>query len=240
MIDFYFSPTPNGHKVLILIEELGLPRRLIDVESLPGKHFNPDFLLVSPNNKMPAIVDRDPPGGAAPFAVFESGAILLYLAERHGFLPADPCARSEQVQWLMWQMAGLGPMSGQNGHFRHHALSERGSYAEQRYAREVRRLYAVLDRRLKGRDHIGEAYGVADIACHPWITSHAIQGIDLADFPHIARWLSHVGARPAVQRAYATGPGYRPSARLEDDDHRRRYRQTAEMLRDAYDAMDRA
>jgi len=245
MIDLYFSPTPNGHKVLILLEEIGLDYRLIDIEALDGRHFNPGFVRISPNAKMPAIVDHAPADGGPPFAVFESGAILIYLADKAGrFLPTELRARSEVLQWLMWQMASLGPMSGQNGHFRHQAPPATDAYAPERYAREVRRLYALLelrlhdrglhDRGLQDRAHVCGEYSIADIACHPWIAAHAIQGIDLGEFPALARWLAAVAARPAVARAYATGPAYGPSARLDEAGHTRRYRQTAEMLRAAH------
>jgi GST-like protein len=240
MIDLYFRPTANGHKITIFLEEARLKHRLIPIGSIPGGEFAPEFLRISPNNKMPAIVDHAPVDGGAPLAVFESGAILIYLAEKTGrFLAGEPRARATALQWLMWQMSGLGPISGQNGHFRHQALPDAGRYAPERFSRELRRLYAVLDYRLRDRDYIADDYGIADMACHPWICTHVVQGIDLGEFPNIKRWSAAIAARPTVQRAYATTDGYQASPRAQsDEEHRRRYQQTAEMLRAAYAEMD--
>jgi GSH-dependent disulfide-bond oxidoreductase len=238
MIDLYFRPTSNGHKITIFLEETGLGYRLIPMESVEGGVFNPDFLRISPNNKMPVIVDHEPPDGGPPLSVFESGAILIYLAEKTGrFLPSEPRARAEALQWLMWQMAGLGPMSGQNGHFRHQAPAPADPYASGRYMREVSRLYTVLDHRLRDRSYVAGDYGIADMACHPWISTYQIQGMNLDDFPHLKRWWSQVGDRPALQRAYGQAR-YEPSARLDEAAHKARYQQTAEMLRAAYARMD--
>ncbi len=204
MIDLYYWPTPNGHKITLFLEEAGMPYRVIPVDIGRGDQFQPEFLAISPNNKMPAIVDRAPADGGEPVSVFESGAILLYLAEKTGaLLPADPRARIEVLEWLFWQVAGLGPMLGQNHHFGTYA-PERIPYAIERYERETTRLYGVLDRRLAGREFIaGDALSIADLACHPWVASHAQQKIDLHAFPEVRRWFEAIAARPAAQRAYA-------------------------------------
>lgn len=203
MIDFHHAETPNGLKVRLFFEESGLEHRAIRIDLSAGAQFDPAFLAISPNNKIPAIVDHAPDDGGAPLAVFESGAILLYLAQKTGrFLPADARARLEAVQWLFWQMAGLGPMAGQAGWFRVYA-PERVPLAIDRYTRETRRLYGVLDRRLAGRDFVAGEFSIADMACYPWIVPHAAHGQDLGEFPHLARWFAAVGARPATLRAYA-------------------------------------
>lgn len=205
MIDLSYWPTPNGHKVTLFLEEAGLPYRLVPVNLTKGEQFLPDFLRISPNNKMPAIVDHAPPDGGPPLAVFESGAILEYLATKSGqFLPTEVRARTEVMQWLFWQMGGLGPMLGQNHHFAHSA-SEKIPYAIERYVTETARLYRVLDTQLAGRDFIARTYSIADMACHPWIASYARQSQKLEDFPNVKRWFEAVGARPAVKRAYALG-----------------------------------
>ncbi|HET8818370.1 MAG TPA: glutathione S-transferase N-terminal domain-containing protein [Xanthomonadaceae bacterium] len=214
MIQLHYWPTPNGHKVTLFLEEAGLPYELRPVDIGAGDQFKPEFLAISPNNKMPAIVDREPADGGAPLSVFESGAILLYLAEKTGrFLPADLRGRNETLEWLFWQMAGLGPMTGQYGHF-HVYAPEAIDYAKDRYRREVERLMGVLDRRLAGRGFIaGDALTIADMACHPWIDAYTKAPVDLAPYPELRRWHAAVGARPAVQRAYAVGKTVRP-----DDD----------------------
>lgn len=208
MLDVYFAATPNGMKVRLLLEELAeqgapLAHRLIPVRLSAGEQFRPEFLAISPNNKIPAIVDHAPADGGAPLPVFESGAILEYLADKAGrLLPREPRARIETLQWLAWQMAGLGPMAGQAGWFRVHS-PQRDDYAIDRYVRETRRLYGVLDRRLAGRAFIaGDAYSIADIACWPWIVSHAGHGQTLEEFPDLARWFDAVGKRPATRRAF--------------------------------------
>ena len=238
MIDLYFRPTANGHKITIFFEEAGLDYRLIPMHEVGGS-FAPKFLRLSPNNKMPAIVDHDPAGGGAPITVFESGAILIYLAEKTGkFLSADARLRIETIQWLMWQMAALGPVSGQNGHFLHQALPDSGAYAVERFQRELGRLYTVLDYRLHGREFIVDGYSIADIACHPWISTWKLQGMDIDAFPDLKRWWMAVGERPAVQRAYGAAV-YQPSPRLETDaEHQQKYRQTGQMLLDAYARME--
>lgn len=209
MIDLYYWPTPNGHKITIFLEEIGLPYTVHPVDIGAGDQFKPEFLAFSPNNKMPAIIDRSPLGGGDPISVFESGAILQYLADRTGrFLPADARARIEANEWLFWQMAGLGPMTGQYGHF-HVYAPEDIPYAMDRYRREVLRLLGVLDRRLDGRRFVaGEDYSIADMAIHPWINPYTKAPLDLSGFVHLNRWHAEVGARPAVQRAYAVAERY--------------------------------
>jgi GST-like protein len=202
MIDLYYSPTPNGLKVRILLEEAGLPYRVVPVSLSKGEQFAPSFLAVSPNGKIPAIVDHVPADGGEPLSMFESGAILLYLADKTGrFIPPDLRSRAEVVQWLFWQMAGLGPMAGQNGFFKVYA-PEKVPYAIERYRRETARLYGVLDRRLEGREFIAGDYSVADIACYPWIVPHQAHGHTLGDFPHLQRWFGNIASRPAVRRTY--------------------------------------
>lgn len=200
MIDLYTWPTPNGHKVHILLEELKLPYKVIPINIGKGDQFKPSFLKISPNNKMPAIVDRKGPGGK-PMSLFESGAILLYLAEKEGkFLPKATRAKYEVIQWLMFQMASVGPMLGQAHHFRNYA-PKRIQYAYDRYTNEATRIYGVINRRLKKSTFIAnEKYSIADIAIYPWIRSHANQGQKLEDYPDLKRWYEAIDARPAVQR----------------------------------------
>jgi GST-like protein len=201
MIDVHFVPTPNGHKVTIMLEEVGLPYRLIPYDMLKGDHLSPDYRRINPNGRLPAIVDHEPIGGGAPFAVFESGAILLYLSEKMGgaFMPADPRRRSLAQQWLMWQMAGLGPMHGQAHHFVRYA-PEGQDYGVARYVNEARRLLAVLERRLAVADYLAEEYSVADMAAWPWIRATRAIALSLDDYPNIGRWFVAVGERPAVMR----------------------------------------
>jgi GST-like protein len=205
MIELYFWTTPNGYKPLIFLEETGLDYVLKPVDIGAGAQFEPDFLKIAPNNRIPAIIDTAPKGGGAPVSVFESGAILTYLAEKTGhFLPTEPAARADVQQWLFWQMGGLGPMAGQNHHFSNYA-PEKIRYAIDRYVKETTRLYRVLDTRLADRDFIAGDYSIADMASYPWIVPYRNQGQDLADFPNLARWFAVVGARDAVKRAYAKG-----------------------------------
>ena len=215
MIDLYYAPTPNGLKVRLFLEETGLPYRIQRVDLAKGEQFAPDFLAISPNNKIPAIVDRAPVPNDGPLAVFESGAILIYLAEKTGeLLPILPRERLDTLQWLFWQVGGLGPMAGQMGHFNVYA-PERVPYALNRYRNEVRRLYGVLDRRLADRDFVAGEYSIADIAIFPWIVPHEAHDQRLDDFPHLRRWYDALGARPAVQRAYeGVGDTYRPKQPL--------------------------
>lgn len=205
MIELHSFPTPNGWKVSIALEELGLEYELHSVNISRGEQFEPDFLAISPNNRVPAILDRDPMGGGEPVSVFESGAILLYLAEKAGrLIPRDPRRRVAALEWLMWQMGGLGPMCGQAGHFLNYA-PEPIPYGIDRYGNEVRRLYGVLDKQLDGREFIAEEYSVADLACWPWIALHGHHGVDPADFPNLDRWFRQLGERPAVQRGTGIG-----------------------------------
>ena len=210
MIDLYYWTTPNGHKITMFLEETGIPYRIVPVDIGTGAQFAPEFLAIAPNNRIPAIIDHDPAGGGAPLAVFESGAILLYLAEKTGrLLPADLRGRTQVSQWLFWQMANLGPMAGQNHHFARYA-PERIPYAIERYVNETNRLYGVLNERLTGRSFIAGDYSIADIACYPWIVPHERQGQKLADFPHLARWFHAIRERPATVRAYARAATVNP------------------------------
>jgi GST-like protein len=202
MIDLYYWPTPNGWKVSIALEEMEIPYQLFPVNIGRAEQFDPDFLRISPNNRMPAIVDRDPDGGGEPISVFETGAILLYLGEKTGkFLPGDLRGRVEVTEWLMWQMGGLGPMLGQNHHFRSYA-AEKLQYAIDRYTDEANRLYGVLDRRLEGRRYVCGEYSIADMACWPWIVPHELQGQNLDDFPNVKRWYDQMKTRPGVRRGF--------------------------------------
>jgi GSH-dependent disulfide-bond oxidoreductase len=221
MIDLYYWPTPNGHKITVFLEETGLPYRLIPVNIGRGEQFQPGFLEISPNNRMPAIVDHAPTGGGASVSLFESGAILLYLAEKTGrFLPADLRGRVEVLQWLFWQMGGLGPMAGQTHHFLHYAPA-RIDYAADRYVKETSRLYAVLDKRLADREFVAGAYSIADMASYPWIVPHQRQDQDLDAFPNLKRWFDAIRARPAVERAYEKGKAI--SAQPVVDDEAKKY-----------------
>jgi GST-like protein len=205
MIDLHYWPTPNGHKITIMLEETGLDYTIHPVDIGKGEQFAPDFLAIAPNNRMPAIVDHDPAVGGAPIAVFESGAILLYLAEKTGRFGGDALReRTEVNQWLMWQMGGLGPMLGQNHHFNIYA-PEKIPYAMERYVKETNRLYGVLDRRLADRAFVAGDYSVADMAAYPWIVPHEAQGQTLADFPNVKRWFDTIAARPATVAAYEKG-----------------------------------
>ena len=204
MLDLYYWTTPNGHKVTMFLEEAELAYTLRPVNIGKGEQFEPEFLAIAPNNRIPALVDREPDDGGEPLALFESGAILEYLADKTGrFLPQETRPRFEVLQWLYWQMGGLGPMLGQNHHFKTYA-PERIDYAIKRYVDEAKRLYRVLDNRLEGRAFIaGDDYSIADMACYPWTVNHERQGIDLADYPNVQRWFAQIKARPATERAYA-------------------------------------
>ena len=211
MIDLYYWTTPNGHKVTMFLEEAGMEYKLHPVNIGKGAQFEPAFLAISPNNKMPAIVDHAPAGGGKPISVFESGAILLYLAGKTGqFIPRDLRGQVETLEWLMWQMAGLGPMLGQNHHFANYA-PEKIPYAIDRYTKETSRLFAVLNKRLAGRDFIvGKQYTIADIACYPWILPDR-QGQSFDDFPNLKRWHAAIRNRPATARAYARAKEVNPA-----------------------------
>jgi GST-like protein len=205
MIDLYYWPTPNGHKITIFLEETGMPYTIIPVNIAKGEQFQPKFLAISPNNRMPAIVDHTPMERGAPISVFESGAILLYLAEKsEQFLPVDLRGRVQVLEWLFWQMGGLGPMLGQNHHFTRYA-PEKIPYAIERYVRETGRLYGVLNTRLGEREFLAGAYSIADMAAYPWIVPHEAQGQNLDDFPNVKRWFEAIKSRPATIRAYERG-----------------------------------
>jgi GST-like protein len=211
MLDVHYWTTPNGHKITIFLEEAGLPYKLIPVNIGKGEQFKTDFLSVSPNNRIPALVDHTPAGGGKPIAVFESGAILLYLAEKTGqFIPRDTRGRFEAIQWLFWQMGNLGPMAGQNNHFSNYAV-EKLPYAMDRYRNEVNRLYGVLDKRLSDRSFVGGDYSIADMAVYPWIVPYERQGQRLEDFAHLKRWFEAIRARPAVVRAYEKAKEVNPN-----------------------------
>ena len=211
MIDLHYWTTPNGHKVSIFLEEAGLPYKIFAVNIGANEQFEPDFLKISPNNKIPAIVDHEPADGGQPLNLFESGAILLYLAEKTGqFMTQDLRGRQETLQWLFWQMGGLGPMAGQNHHFNRFA-KEKIPYAIKRYVDETARLYGVLNERLADRAFVaGEDYSIADMAIYPWIVPHTFQQQDLDDFPHIKRWFESIANRDAVKRAYALADQINP------------------------------
>ena len=217
MIDLYYWTTPNGHKITLFLEEAGLPYRIVPVNIGKGEQFAPDFLNISPNNRIPAIVDHAPGDGGPPLSIFESGAILLYLADKTGrFIPADLRGRNEVLQWLFWQIGGLGPMAGQNHHFTQYA-PELLSYAIDRYVKETARLYAVLNKRLKDRDYVAGEYSIADMACYPWIVPHERQRQKLEDFPRLQRWFDAVRERPATQRAYARAKEINVSAVVSEE-----------------------
>lgn len=200
MIDLYYWPTPNGHKISIALEEMGLEYQIFPINISHDDQFQPDFLKISPNNKIPAIVDQNGPQGQA-ISVFESGAILQYLSRKTGlFYPTDEIKRVEVEQWLMWQMGGFGPMLGQNHHFSRFA-PERIAYATERYLNETKRLYKVLDTQLMGQHYVAGEYSIADMAILPWILRHEWQQIDLEDYPNVKAYMQRLTARPAVQRA---------------------------------------
>jgi GSH-dependent disulfide-bond oxidoreductase len=223
MIELYYWPTPNGHKITLFLEETGLPYIIKPVNIGKGEQFEPAFLKISPNNRMPAIVDTAPVDGGEPISVFESGAILQYLAEKTGrFLPADLRGRTTVMEWLFWQVGGLGPMLGQNHHFNRYA-PEKIPYAIERYVRETHRLYGVLDRRLEGREFIaGKEYSIADMAAYPWTVSHEDQGISLDEFPRVKRWFAHIRDRAATKRAYAIGDTIKGKLDARTDEEARR------------------
>ena len=232
MLDLYYWPTPNGWKISIMLEECGLPWRLVPMNIGKGEQFTPEFLAISPNNRMPAIVDPAPAGGGEPLAVFESGAILCYLADKTGrFLPAELRARYQVLQWLMWQMGGLGPMAGQNGHFLLYA-KDKLPYAIERYGREVNRLYGVLDGQLARTSAFvaGADYSIADMAIFPWVRTWKAQQVPLDEFPHVKRWFDQVIERPAVRRGLDAGKELRASA-LTDEARQALFGQTAQSVR---------
>lgn len=211
MIDLYYWTTPNAHKTTLFLEETGLAYSVHPINIGKGDQFHPDFLKIAPNNRIPAIVDQSPADNGEPIAIFESGAILLYLADKTGrFIPETLRERNTVLQWLFWQMGGLGPMAGQNHHFNVYA-PEKIPYAVDRYVRETARLYGVLNKHLANRDFIADDYSIADMACYPWIVSHERQGQDLATFPALKRWYDAIAQRPATQRAYALVDSVNPN-----------------------------
>ena len=218
MIDAHYWPTPNGWKLSIALEEMELEYRLVPVNIGAGAQFEPEFLAISPNNRMPAIVDHDPPGGGKPISVFETGAILIYLAEKCGrFLPTDLRGRTEVLEWLMWQMGGVGPMFGQAGHFRFYAPVEQ-PYAKERYRNEMLRLYGVLDRRLEGREFVAGDYSIADMAIWPWVITYKRQEVDLEQFANVRRWYKALQTRPALRRGYDVGKEFgKPDGNWDDE-----------------------
>ena len=232
MIDLYYWTTPNGHKITLMLEECGLDYRIVPVNIGAGEQFAPAFLRISPNNRIPAIVDHAPADDGAPLSLFESGAILLYLAEKTGrFLGADLRARNEALQWLFWQVGGLGTMAGQNHHFSNYA-PEKLPYAIDRYVNETGRLYAVLDRRLERQEYIAGDYSIADMACYPWVVPYRAQGQDLADFPHLRRWFDAVAARPATMRAYARAEQINQTPVITEESRRILFGQCARTVKD--------
>ena len=228
MIDLYYWPTPNGHKITLFLEEMAMPYNIVPVNIGKGEQFKPEFLAISPNNRMPAIVDHSPLERGAPISVFESGAILLYLAEKsEHFIPNDSRGRVEVLQWLFWQVGGLGPMAGQNHHFTRDA-PEKIPYAIDRYVNETNRLYGVLNKRLADREFIAGAYSIADMACYPWIVPYELQGQRLEDFPHLKRWFEAIKARPATVRAYEKGAAFNASSTWSEEAKKVLFGQTAD------------
>jgi GST-like protein len=226
MYDLHYWPTPNGKKVTILLEELGAPYTVIPCNIGRGDQFTPEFLAMNPNHRMPVLVDRDPAGGGAPIAIFESGAIMLYIAEKEGrFLPTDIRGRTEVMQWVVWQMANQGPKTGECGHFRRLGETKGDqTYAVTRFTDEVNRLYGVLNNRLYDRPWIaGDAYSVADMICYPWTVNWKGQGQDIEEFRHFKRWFETMSARPAVQRGLAVtaGPADDPASLSSEEQARR-------------------
>ncbi|TAD89083.1 MAG: thiol:disulfide oxidoreductase [Alphaproteobacteria bacterium] len=232
MIELYYWTTPNGHKVTMALEEMGLPYTLHGINIGKGEQFQPEFLKIAPNNRIPAIVDTAPVDGGQPVSLFESGAILLYLAEKTGqFLPQDLRGRADALQWLFWQMGGLGPMAGQNHHFSQYA-PEKIPYAIDRYVKETNRLYGVLNKQLAEREFIVGSYSIADMACYPWIVPYERQGQSLEDFPHLKRWFHAIAARPATIQAYARAGEVNPTVGtpMTDDAKKVLFGQTAKTV----------
>jgi GSH-dependent disulfide-bond oxidoreductase len=230
MIDLHYWTTPNGHKVTMFLEETGLPYRIVPVRIGAGDQFKPEFLAIAPNNRIPAIIDNEPADGGAPISVFESGAILLYLAEKTGrFIPSDMRARLDVLQWLFWQMAGLGPMAGQNHHFGLYAPEL--TYAIDRYVNETNRLYGVLNKRLADRSFVAGDYSIADMACYPWIVPYERQRQNLDDFPHVKRWFNEIRERPATVRAYELAKEISSQNVMTEDAKKILFGQTASVVK---------
>lgn len=227
MIELHYWPTPNGHKVTIFLEETGLPYEIKPVDISSGDQFKPDFLRFSPNNRMPAIIDHAPTDGGEPITVFESGAILVYLAEKTGrFLPQETRARKMVLEWLFWQVGGIGPMAGQNHHFVQYA-PEKVPYAMNRYVNETNRLYGVLERRLQGREWLADDYSIADMAVYPWVVPWKSQRQDLDAFPNLRRWFDNMRARPAVRAAYEKGKPWSSRPAVTEEGKKLLFGQTA-------------
>jgi GST-like protein len=225
MIDFYYWPTPNGWKVSIMLEECGLPYRMIPVNIGKGDQFAPEFMAISPNNRMPAIVDHDDPDG--PLPIFESGAILMHLAEKAGrFMPVDRLGQKEMREWLFWQVGNLGPMAGQHSHFVNYAPDDQ-PYAQARYANEYNRCIGVLERRLEGRAFVLDDYSIVDMACWPWILIAKAMGQPLDEFPNVTRWRQAIKERPAVQRGVDLGKEVRRDSPPDEEQRRILFNQTA-------------
>ncbi|MDJ0597866.1 MAG: glutathione S-transferase N-terminal domain-containing protein [Crocosphaera sp.] len=217
MIDLYYWTTPNGHKITIFLEEAQLDYNIKLINIGKGEQFDPEFLKISPNNRIPAIVDHSPTDGDQPISIFESGAILFYLGKKiEQFLPTDIRGEMEVMQWLFWQIGGLGPMLGQNHHFSQYA-PEKIPYAINRYVKETERLYGILDKRLENRDYIAKDYSIADMAVYPWIVPHQQQQQNLADFPNLKRWFEAIKNRPAVQKAYEIAKNLKTEATITEE-----------------------
>jgi GST-like protein len=233
MIDLYYWTTPNGHKLTMFLEETGTEYRLIPINIGKGEQFQPEFLAVAPNNRIPAMVDTKPADGGKPVSLFESGAMLLYLADKTGkLIPQSLRGRAACLEWLFWQMAGLGPMAGQNGHFTQYA-PEKIPYAVDRYVKETNRLYGVLNKRLADHEFVADEYSIADIAAYPWIVPHERHGQNIADFPHLKRWFEAIRARPATVRAYARAKEVNPNppAALTEEGRKILFGQTAAVVK---------
>lgn len=232
MIELYYWPTPNGHKVTIFLEEASLDYRIVPIDISTGDQFKHEFLRISPNNRMPAMIDTTPADGGEPISIFESGAILLYLAEQTGkFFPTDLRGRKSVTEWLFWQMGGLGPMAGQNHHFVQYA-PEKLPYAIDRYVRETNRLYGVLDRQLQKRGYIAGDYSIADMACYPWIVPYSLQQQKLEDFPNLNRWFESMRLRPAVIQAYEKGQPFMSHPTVTEESKKILFGQSAATLQD--------
>jgi GST-like protein len=230
-IELWTWNTPNGRKISVALEEMGLPYTVKPVNIGKGEQFKPEFLAISPNNRIPAMIDHKPKDGGQPIPVFESGAMLLYLAEKTGkFLSADTRKRYETIEWLFWQMGGLGPMSGQNNHFSQYAL-EKIPYAIDRYRNEVNRLYGVLNKKLAGRDFIAGEYSIADMACYPWIVPYERQGQKLEEFANLKRWFEAIKARPATVKAYELAKSINTAPSITDESRKILFGQTAAVVR---------
>jgi len=227
MLELYYWTTPNGHKITMFLEEAGLDYEIFPVNIGKGEQFEPEFLKIAPNNRIPALIDRAPADGGGPLSLFESGAILEYLGDKTGrFLPRETRPRFAVLQWLYWQMGNLGPMLGQNHHFKTYA-PEQIDYAIKRYVDEGKRLYRVLDIRLEGRDFLAGEYSIADMACYPWTVGHERQGIDLAEYPNVERWHAAIRARPATERAYAKAEAINTEPTMSEEAKKILFGQTA-------------